>query len=145
MATTSKMYGNFLLEIFSKKIDYINDNVKIMLCTSAYTPDQDAHIFKNQVTNEISGTGYTAGGASLKNKSIVYDAATNTVRLFCDDVTWVGASFTCRKAVVYIDAGDSATSPLIGYIEFDTDQVVNVSDFTIKFDTTNGLATIVIS
>ena len=50
-------------------IDWLNDTIKVMLVTSAYTPDQDAHDFKDDITNEISGTGYTAGGAGRETSS----------------------------------------------------------------------------
>lgn len=68
MAVTAKAYGNMPLNAIKKLISDLNSGdttVKCMLTTSAYTPDQDTHENKGQVTNEVSGSGYTAGGATL--------------------------------------------------------------------------------
>lgn len=55
--------------------DFLTDTIKVMLTTSAYTPNRDTHETKADVTNEISGTGYTAGGVTLASKTITYTAA----------------------------------------------------------------------
>ena len=55
--------------------DFLSNTVKIMLVTSTYTPLLDTHEVKTDITNEISGTGYTAGGATLGTKVLAYTAA----------------------------------------------------------------------
>jgi hypothetical protein len=65
MAVSAKYYGNFFVHLAEKRIDFNSDAIKVALCTSAYTPDQDGHDFFNDITNEVTGTGYTAGGAAL--------------------------------------------------------------------------------
>jgi hypothetical protein len=119
MAVTAKLYGNAVLNAFKKTMDLSSDTIKVMLCTSSYTPNQDTHDFKDDVTNEVTGTGYTAGGATLTNKSLTYTANTNTIMFDADDVTWSNSTITARYAVIY-DASPStdATRPLIGYIDF---------------------------
>jgi hypothetical protein len=135
MAVTSKVYGNFMLKALNKEIDWDTDTIKVMLCTSTYTPDQDTHIYKSSVTNESSGTGYTAGGATLANKTIAYDAATNTVKLDADDVTWSNSTITARYAVIYDDSPSTdATKPLIAYIDFGADQSSLNGNFQIVWD-----------
>lgn len=57
----SKLYGNVLLKALNKEVDWDSDTIKVMLTTSSYTPNQDTHIYKSSVTNEVTGTGYTAG------------------------------------------------------------------------------------
>lgn len=111
------------------------------MCTATYTPDQDAHDFFNDVTNEISGTGYTAGGATLTGKSVSYDTATNKVRLIAADAQWTTATFTARYAVYYKSTGTASTSPLIGYLDFGSDQTVTAGTFTLDHDATNGIFT----
>lgn len=57
-------------------IDYLSDTIKVGLVTSAYSPNQATHDFWNDVVaNEISGTGYTAGGATLASKTLTVTAA----------------------------------------------------------------------
>lgn len=74
MAVTAYWFGNAFLKVFNKEMDWDTDTFKLMLTTSAYTPAQ-AHDYKNDVTNEVTGTGYTAGGATLASKTITYTAA----------------------------------------------------------------------
>lgn len=55
-------YGNLLVKMANKEIDLDTDQIKAMLTTSTYTPNRDTHAYKSDVTNEITGTGYSAGG-----------------------------------------------------------------------------------
>lgn len=134
MAVSAKWYGNAVLKAFNKEIDYDTDTIKVMLCTSSYAPDQDAHIYKSSVTNEVTGTGYTAGGVTLASKTITYTGGTNTVTLDAADVSWTTATFTARYAVIYDSTGTDSTSALLGYVDFGADQPVSAGTFTIQWD-----------
>jgi hypothetical protein len=118
--------------------DWDTDTIKVALCTSAYTPDQDTHDFFNDVTNEITGTGYTAGGVTTTTPTVTYDTATDEIRLDCDDPSWSSATFTARVAVWYKSTGTASTSPLIGYMDFGADQSVSSGAFTIQLDSTGA-------
>lgn len=144
MAVSAKMFGNCLLKALNKEIDYDTDTIKVMLCTSAYTPDQDAHIYKSSVTNEVTGTGYTAGGATLASKTITYTGASNTITLDAADVTWSSSTITARYAVIYDSTGTDATSALIAYVDFGADVSSSGGNFTITWDAA-GIATITAS
>jgi hypothetical protein len=134
MAVTAKMYGQSLLKALNKEIDYDTDTIKVMLCTSAYVPDQDAHVYKDvSVTGEVVGTGYTASGATLASKTITYTAATNIVALDAADVTWAASTITARYAVIYDDS-PASSKPLLAYVDFGTDQSSNNGNFTITWD-----------
>jgi hypothetical protein len=134
----SKLYGQFISQAFNKEIDFDTDTIKVALLTNAYTPDQDAHnYFDDVVANEVTGTGYTAGGLTLANKTNTYNSATNVIVLDADDVTWSSSTITARYAVVY-DAtpATNATKPLIGYVDFGSDQSSSNGNFTITWDAT---------
>ena len=139
MAVTAKMYGNSLLKALNKEIDWLSDVIKVMLCTSSYTPDQDAHIYKSSVTNEVVGTGYVSGGATLANKTIGYTGATNVVKLDADDVVWAASTITARYAIVYVSTGVDSTSVLIGYVDFGIDQITSSTNFSLVWDAANGI------
>src|SRR3954449_3156505 len=132
MAVTALVYGGFLQSLANKEIDLDSDSIKVMLCTSTYTPDQDAHRYKSSVTNEITGTGYTAGGVALTTVTVGYTGATNVLKFDADDASWTTATITARYAVVY-DAtpGTDATRPLICYVNFGADVTSTASTFTI--------------
>lgn len=132
MSGTWKWYGNGLLKVATGAIDLDTDTLKIMLCTSAYTPDQDAHDFRNDVTNEVTGTGYTAGGATLAGVAATYDAASNEVRLSWTSPTWAAASITARTAVIYkARGGASSADELVGYCTEAGDVTSTAGVFTV--------------
>lgn len=135
MAVTAKWFGVPLKNQFdgTAVVDWDTDTIKVMLTTSTYTPNQDTHDFKDDVTNEVSGTGYTAGGATLASKTATYDTATNELRLDAADVSWTVSTFTARYAVVYKDTGTASTSPLMGLVDFGGDQTVNAATFQITW------------
>jgi hypothetical protein len=132
----SKLYGNFLVKALNKEVDWDTDTIKVALTTSSYTPNQDTHDYFNDVTNEVSGTGYTAGGNTLASKTITYDDANNVIVLDAADTTWASSTITARYAVVYASTGTASTSPLIGYVDFGSDQSSTNGNFTITWDST---------
>lgn len=137
MAVTAKVYGLALQSLLTKEVGYSADTIKAMLCTSAYTPNQDTHRYKSSVTNEVTGTGYTAGGVTLTGKTIAYDASTNTVTLDCDDPTWANATITARTIVFYDDTPSTdATKPLLAYADFGADVSSTAGAFTYTVPTT---------
>lgn len=115
-------------------IDLDTDTIKVALVTSSYTPDQDVHDFFDDVTNEVVGTGYTAGGASLANKAVTADNTDNEGVFDADDVSWTTATITARAAVVYKSTGTASTSALICYIDFTSDKVSTAGTFTIAWN-----------
>lgn len=144
MAVTSFWYGQALLKALNKEIDFDTDTIKVMLCTATYTPNQDTHVYKDvSVTNEVTGTGYTAGGATLTTKTITYDGTTNITKLDADDVTWASSTITARYAVIYDDT-PATNKPLLGYVDFGADQSSSNGNFTITWDV-NGILKITAS
>lgn len=127
------IYNSFKRDIQSS-IDLDTDTIKVMLVTSAYTPDQDTHTKRSDITNEVSGTGYTAGGATLANKSVTVDNTDNEGVFDADDVTWSTSTITARGAVLYKSRGGaSSADELIAYIDFTTDKTSSGGDFTIQW------------
>lgn len=127
----AKLFGLFLKSLANKEIDLDTDVLKAMLCTSAYTPNQDTHQYKSSVTGEVAGTGYTAGGVALTGVTVVYDAPSNTLTLDADDPTWPASTITARYVVVYDSTpATDATRPLLMYDDFTTDQISAAGAFT---------------
>lgn len=137
----SKAYGQFLGKALNKEIDWDTDDIKVALVSSAYVPNQDTHdYFDDVAANEVSGTGYTAGGASLASKTLTYDGANNVLVLDAADVTWANSTVTARYAVIYDNTpATAATKPLIGYVDFVSDQSSTNGNFTLQWDATGIL------
>lgn len=136
MAVTAKWFGKAFLKMLNKEIDWDSDTIKVSLHTSSYTPDQDAHDYADDLTNEVAnGNGYTTGGATLGSKTIDYTAGTNVVKLDAADTVWAASTITARYAVIYdAQSGAAATNPLLGYVDFGADVSSAGGAFTITWD-----------
>lgn len=134
----SKIYGSFFGKALNKEIDWDSDTIKVALVSSTHTPNQDTHDYWDDVQPaEVTGAGYTAGGAALGGKTISYDAANNVTVLDANDVTWANSTITARYAVIYNDSGASpGQKPLLGYVDFGSDQSSANGNFTITWDAT---------
>jgi hypothetical protein len=131
VATTVTFYNSFLKESLDGTIDLDTDTLKVELVTSAYAFDRDAHSRRSSVTNEITGTGYTAGGVTLAGKVLTQDDPNDRALFDFTDPEWTSASFTTRAAVIYKSTGAAATDPLIAYLDFGGDQTVSGGTFRI--------------
>lgn len=140
MAMASGFYNAFKAKLFSLTdsidLDSAGTTIKVMLVTNTYTPDFDTHDFVNDVTNEVTGTGYTAGGQALTTKTVTQDNTNDRGVFDADDVTWASSTITARGAVLYKDTGSAATSPLIYALNFGSDFSSSSGNFTIVWDST---------
>lgn len=128
------IYNSFKKKIMDGSIDLDTDTIKVALVTSSYTPDQDVHDFFDDITNEVTGTGYSAGGAALANKVCSADNTDNEGVFDADDTSWTTATITARGAVIYKSTGTPSTSPLIAYIDFGADKVSSGGTFLITWN-----------
>ena len=140
MAVTAYFYANFFEHLLNGDVAGLDSaTIKLALTTSSYTPNQDTHDFFDDVTNEVSGTGYTAGGATLASKTVTQ--TNNVVKFDATDVTWSSSTITARRAVLYESTGTAGTSHLIMWIDFGADESSVDGDFTVQFHT-DGIFTI---
>jgi hypothetical protein len=143
MAVSGKFYNKFFTSLLNKEVDWATDTIKVMLTTSSYTPAQSTHQYKSSVTNEVTGTGYTAGGATLGSKTEAFSS--QVLSLDGADTSWTTSTITARFAVIYDAAtGVDATSPLIAYVDFGADVVSSGGTFAITWDAA-GIATVTVA
>jgi hypothetical protein len=74
MAANCAFYSSFLKQILNGGIDLDTDTIKVALLTSSYTPALTHTAFAD-LTNEVSGTGYTTGGATVATVTLTTTAA----------------------------------------------------------------------
>ncbi len=130
----SFLYTSFATKLLNGGgIDLDTDTIKIALCTSSYSPAK-THDFFDDITNEITGTGYTAGGATLGSKTVTQDDTNFRAVFDAADATWASSTLTARYAVIYKSTGTASTSPLIAVIDFGTDYVTVGSTFQVTFN-----------
>lgn len=115
------------------RIDFNSDTFYLMLVTSSYAPDKDAHDFRNDVTNEVTGTGYTAGGQEV-DVTVTPDDANDRVDIEFAPVTWSTATITARAGVIYKNRGGaSSADELVAYVDFGGNVASTAGDFTVTF------------
>jgi len=136
MASPLTVYGLALDALADADVDWLADTIKVALVTSSYTPNQDTHDFFDDVSaNEVTGTGYTAGGITLANKTRTYDTATNTLKLDADDVSWSNSTITARYAIIYKSRGGAASADeLLGYLDFQSNVSSSAGPFSIAWN-----------
>jgi hypothetical protein len=121
--------------------DLDTDTMKVAAHTNVYVVDQDVHDFFNDVTNEVSGTNYSAGGSTLG--TVTLTRSTGTVTFDAADVVWTqsaGGFSNGRKFVIYKSTGTASTSRLFSVVTADADVGNVTGDLTIAWNAA-GIAT----
>lgn len=128
------IYNSFKRDIMNGSIDLDTDTIKCMLVTSSYTP-VNTHDKRDDVTNEVSGAGYTTGGATLASVTVSVDNTDDEGVFDAADTAWTSSTITARGAVLYKSRGGaSSADELIAYIDFGSDQISTSGTFTIQWN-----------
>lgn len=131
------VYNSFKRDIANGSIDLDTDTINVMLVTSSYAPNIDTHTKRSDITNEVAGTGYTAGGQALASKTVTADNTNDRAAFDAADVTWTTATITARGAVLYKSRGGaSSVDELVAYYDFGADITSTASDFVIQWGST---------
>lgn len=130
----SQLYNSFKVDQANGDIDFTNDNIKVLLVTDQYVPNINTHKKRSDITDEVVGAGYVAGGQAMANINVVQDDSNNRATLDANDNQWTPSTITARGAVLYKDVGSPATDLLIGYLDFGTDIISANGDFDITWD-----------
>lgn len=135
MAITQAMCTSFKQALLDGEMDFSSDTAqtfKIALYTSSATLDAGTTAYS--VTNEVSGTGYSAGGNTL---TISANPTTSGTTAFLDfaDTTWSSATITARGALIYKSGG---SNPAVAVLDFGGDKTSTAGDFTIQFPTADA-------
>ena len=129
----SVLYNSFKYDNMTGAVDLDGDTFKVMLVTSAYTPNIDAHAKRSDVTNEVTGTGYTAGGVALASVAVTPDLTNDRVKFSSANASWSTATITARGAVIYKSRGGLASADeLVAYLDFGSDQSSSAGTFTVN-------------
>lgn len=137
MALTAHVFQQFAGGAFEKLMNLnATDTLKVALSnaagpiTQATAGVQAAKLFTDWTTNvaaEITGTGYTAGGATLTGQSVT--TATNVATWTATNPSWTSASFTANQAIFYDST--ATTVQLICFWDFGGAITVTGATFTL--------------
>ena len=140
MAISQAMATSFKVQILDGDFDFSSGTgqvFKIALFTSSATLGATTTAYAT--TNEVSGTGYTAGGNALTITQVPTSTGT-TAFLDFQNVTWGTSTITARGALLYLK--NNGTNPAIAVLDFGSDKTSTAGDFTIVFpasDSSNAI------
>jgi hypothetical protein len=141
MAIAQTMCTSFKVALLDGEMDFSSNTsqtFKIALFTSS--ADLDADTTAYAVTNEASGTGYTAGGATLTIATNP-TATSGTAYLTFSTVTWTTSSITARGALIYRSSGTGNNAIIV--LDFGSDKTSSGSTFTVTFPTADNNTAII--
>lgn len=120
MATTLNLYDQWRdIVADPTRAAAVAGTLKCALVTATYTPDQNLHDFFNDITNEVSGSNYTAGGNACASPTWTGPDGSGVLTFDASDpAAWAqhATGFTnARRAIFYYDTGVSTTSRLVAY------------------------------
>ena len=131
----SLIYNSAIDEMARGDIDFDTDTFKAMLVTSIYTPNKDTHDFRDDVTNEATGTGYTAGGVASA-VTVTKDTANDKVTIQFGAVSWASSTITARGLVYYKSRGGAANlDEIVAYNDFGSDVASSGGTFSVAAST----------
>lgn len=124
----------FPLDLLTGKHDFSSDTFKVALYESAAALDEDTTAYS--ATNEVSGTAYTAGGATATVSTGYPQLVTINGKEYAsvrfETVTWSTATIAnVRYGLFYNDT--AAGDPAIAVFDYVTDQSVTAGDLEIQF------------
>ena len=127
---------SFKVQLLQGVHNFSANTFKIALYTAAADLNADTTVYST--TNEITGTGYTAGGNTLVvNPTPTSGVGTNNLAvayISFNNTSWTSASFTTRAALIYNTSQSNAS---VAVLDFGADKTASGTTFTIVFPTAN--------
>lgn len=130
--TASGLYGLTLEKMFcnTAAIDLESELNKVAMVEDGYTPDFNAHDFFDDLTNEVSGTGYTTGGKVYDGTEVTLSGG--VLKYDANDVSWT--SSTISNAMAAVGYADAVANELIFLADFVTAASTSSGTFTIQWN-----------
>jgi hypothetical protein len=134
MAITSALCNSFKQEALALTPHAAADVFKVALFTSAATLGKGTTAYSS--TNEVSGPGYSAGGATLSGFSVTLDGDT-AILDWTTDPTWPASTITARGCLIY---NSSKANRAIAAIDFGSDITSTAGVFTLALPAATAAA-----
>ena len=136
MAITTAMCSSFKRDLLKGFHDFVDHTFNIALFTSSAS--LDATTTDYSTSNEVTGSGYSAGGQALDNPSVTLSSTTAFVDF--DDETWTSATITANGALIYNTTtdGGSGTTDAVAVLAFGGDKTSTNGDFVVQFPTADA-------
>ncbi len=113
-------------------LDNGGDDIKIALLTDSHTTNVDTqHDWADVSANEVSGSGYSAGGKSLTSLAVTVDDTDDEGVFDAANISWTSSTITARYAVIYNDS--ASNDELIAIIDFGENKTSTNGTFEIQW------------
>lgn len=132
MPITAALCNSYKQEIL-QGVHEAGDAYKIALFTSSATLSKATTAYST--SNEVTGTGYTAGGATLASFAVTLD--TDTAILDFADATWATSTITARGALIY---NSTQSNKAVAVLDFGSDITSTAATFTVAFPAASAAA-----
>lgn len=133
MAMASGIYGPFLRDAIDDVKEFnlnASDTVKYEFVSDSYTPDFNTHDEEADITNEVTGTGYTTGGEALVSPT--WTIGSGFATFDANDVSLPTTTLSGVRGVVLFD--DTLTGdPLLAAVTFGADYNTTAGTFAITW------------
>ena len=136
MAISQVLCTSFKKELLEGTHIFGSDGFKIALYTSAATLNADTTAYTTD--NEVSGTGYAAGGVALSGVTVSSGDGVGFVNF--SDATWASSSFTARGALIYNDDKDDRA---VMVLDFGDNKTSNNSTFKVGMPANTSTAALI--
>ena len=136
MAITQSLCSSFKQQILLGEHDLDTDVIKLALYTSAATLSAATTVYST--SDEVVGSGYTAGGNTLTGATVSLSGTTAYVDF--SDTTWSTSTITARGALIY---NSSKSNKAIAVLDFGADKTTSAGNFTVQFPTNDASSAIV--
>jgi len=116
MDTTANLEANTL------KVALFDNTATLSSATTAYA-----------TANEVTGTGYTAGGEAMTGMAVTLDGS--TAIFDADNVSWANATITAQAALIY---NNSLSNAAIAVLDFGGNKTSTNGTFEIQMPNANA-------
>jgi hypothetical protein len=142
---SSVIYNSYVRDVITGSIDMDTDSFKMMLVGSTYDAiadetKKDTHSKRSDITNEITGVGYTAGGNAATASVGAIDTTNNRVEVTFTISNWTSATISnTYGGVIYKSRGGaSSADELVAYVAF-SNSPVSCTSGTLSVSFTSNL------
>ncbi len=134
----STNFTNLTRALATGGLNFSTNTFKVLLVSAAPTEAQlDAWGNRSDIINEITGTGYTAGGLAQAFTLDALDTVNNRQSITWTNIIngWSAATFSAFGAIIYKNSGTSSTDTLLHFIDFGSLVSCTNGTFSISYST----------
>ena len=115
---------------------YFTGTFKFLLVSSLPSEANfDAYDFRDDVANEVTGTGYTSGGVAATVTVGSVDTTNDRTPVTISDLpsAWTGSTISAVGGWLYKSVGSAGTDQLVAFVDFGGTITSTAGNFSVTF------------